>query len=110
MNNEEKILTMLEALTQGQTDLKNELEALAQGQADLKNDVAHINQEQARINVIIETEIRRNIKIIAEGHGALNKKLDDLKGLNEKVIELQTDTSVNKNAIRELYSLNRRQA
>ena len=89
MNNEEKILNMLEVLTQGQVELRQgqveanqRLNKLEQGQIDIK-------QEQSRTNMIIENEIRKNIKILAEGHGAMVSKLDDLKDIGEKVIELQ---------------------
>ena len=128
MNNEEKILNMLEVLTQGQVELRQgqvelrqgqveanqRLDKLEQGQVEanqrldkLEQGQIDIKQEQLRTNMIIENEIRKNIKILAEGHGAMVSKLDDLKDIGEKVIELQMETSVLKSATSDLYRQNK---
>jgi len=144
MNNEEKMLAMLETVIQGQTRMESDISELRQGQAvleretsristdqallrlqmdrldrnqatleqgqsrirtdiaELKSDVSDIKQEQARINIIIENDIKKSIVLLVEGHMSLVANLDRLCDLNEQVIELKTDTSALKSVTRDL--------
>ncbi len=101
MNNEEKIVSLLEtlvgkvdALEQGQQTLVTKVDALEQGQQQLEQGQQKLQQGQLRLELMIETEIRRDIRIIAENHLSLNQKLDDVKDLSREVLALQHDTAV----------------
>ena len=97
MNNEEKILTMLEALTKGQarmetdisdlktdvatlkTDvatLKTDVASLKIDNANLKTEIANIKKEQIRIDNIIENNLWDTIVQIADMQYTLNEKLE----------------------------------
>jgi len=85
MNNEDKIISMLETLT---------------------TNVIEIKQRVLNLEVTVENEVKRDIKIVAENHLTLNQKLDDIKGLNEKVLEIQNETTILKSITKDtLYDL-----
>jgi len=83
-------------LEQGQADLYSRFDKLEQGQSDLRTDIV-------AIKLIIESEINKDIRLLAEGYKALNDKLDKLSDLNEQVIKLKTDTAVLKSVAREAF-------
>jgi len=73
------------------TDLKSDVSGLKSDVADLKIDVSDLKETTKRhgndlrsIKVILENEIRPSIRIIAEGHLDLNRKMNDL-------IQMHTD-------------------
>ncbi len=76
-------------LKQDVTQLKQDVAQLKQDVAQLKQDVAQLNHRTTSIELTLETETNRNIKIIAEGHADLSRKLDDaLTVENEKELFL----------------------
>lgn len=76
-------------LKQDVTQLKQDVAHLKQDVAQLKQDVAQLNHRTTSIELTLETETNRNIKIIAEGHADLSRKLDDaLTVENEKELFL----------------------
>ena len=122
MSVEEKILSMLDGLItivdqmqKGQTRMESDISVLMQGQAELKSDVAelksdvaelksdvgNLKQEQTRINIIIENEMLRDIRILAEGHMYIISKHDKIDELDERVTKIETDTRALKFASRE---------
>ena len=108
MSVEEKILSMLDGLItivdqmqKGQTRMESDISVLMQGQAELKSDVGNLKQEQTRINIIIENEMLRDIRILAEGHMYIISKHDKIDELDERVTKIETDTRALKFASRE---------
>lgn len=77
MNNEEKILQMLEALTEKVGNLET-------GLKDVKHEVV-------KTNLTIENEIKPNIQIIKEGHQGLVEKLNNM---NEKIEDIEESVIV----------------
>ena len=66
------------------------------------DEIAGLMQEVKEIQLTLENETNRNIKLIAEGHLDLSRKLDDaLKVENEKELLLIRVTSL-ENEIRRL--------
>lgn len=66
------------------------------------NEIAGLKQEVKEIQLTLENETNRNIKLIAEGHLDLSRKLDDaLKVENEKELLLIRVTSL-ENEVRRL--------
>ena len=98
MNNDEKILSLLEnisgkvdRLEQGQAELKADVSRLEQGQTKLKADVSGIK-------ILLENEIEPNIRIIAEGHLDITRRLDHIQPIVEN---LEEDVSVIKVVVSE---------
>ncbi|MBP3617712.1 MAG: hypothetical protein J6J38_06715 [Lachnospiraceae bacterium] len=66
-------------------DLKVKVEVLREDVDDLKEDVSALKENVTGIQLTLENETNRNIRVVAEGHLDLNRKLDDaLKVENEK--------------------------
>ena len=93
MNNEEQILKMLCELAEGQAELKN-------NQKEIKDHVTRIEDRVTRVEITQETVVIPQIKLLAEGHGAI---IDHIKRLDSYPIqEMQDDISVLKSAVRAL--------
>lgn len=73
------------------TKLKAELKPI-------QNDIETIKNEQRRINLIIENEIRSDIKLLAENYMPAAKKYEREAA---KIEAMQADIDVMKNVIRE---------
>lgn len=71
--------------------LKSELEPI-------KSDIAEIKSEQTRINLIIENEIRTDIKLLAENYLPAAKRYE--KSI-AKIESIESDIDVMKSVIRE---------
>lgn len=64
----------------------------------LEDDIKSIKAEQRRINIIIENEIRSDIKLLAENYmPAANKYTKE----SEKIAAMQADIDILKNVVRE---------
>ena len=85
------------------TSMESDIKDLKQGQTSLENEVKDIKQKVSHIEVIIESEVKRDIRIVAENHLSLNQKLDELKDVNEKVLQLQSDTDALKNIAKNTF-------
>ena len=82
-------------------ELKTDVAELKTDVAGLKTDVADLNVRMTNVEMIIENEIRNDIKIIAEGHLDLNRKLDiaikdsrDRDNIKMRVKILEDDVTV----------------
>lgn len=126
MNNEEKILSMLEHLTTGVsglradvTELKSDVAVLKQDVAVLKQDVTELKADVAilketvaehserldeldarslRSAVLLETEVARDIHLIYEGQKALLEKMGTY-ATSERVDGLEGEVRVLKGAM-----------
>ncbi|MCI8543523.1 DUF5320 domain-containing protein [Acetatifactor aquisgranensis] len=69
--------------------IKGEVQAIKGEVQAIKEDVQELARRTTNIELTLENETNRNIKIIAEGHLDLSRKLDDaLKVENEKELLL----------------------
>lgn len=73
------------------TKLKDELKPI-------QDDIETIKNEQKRINIIIENEIRSDVKMLAENYMPAAKKYEKTTA---KIEAMQADIDVIKNVIRE---------
>lgn len=66
--------------------------------APLKQDIQTIKDEQTRINLIIENEIRHDIKLLAENYLPSAKRYERE---TEKIISMQEDINLLKEVVKE---------
>jgi peptidoglycan hydrolase CwlO-like protein len=67
------------------SSMNNEIASMNNEITDIKINVSSMNNEINSIKLTLENETNRNIKIIAEGHLDLSRKLDDaLKVTSER--------------------------
>lgn len=64
----------------------------------LKKDIEEIKQEQTRINIIIENDIKRDIKMLAENYLPAAKRFDSE---SDKIEALESDVSLLKKVVTE---------
>ncbi|MDE7312125.1 MAG: hypothetical protein K2N87_11000 [Eubacterium sp.] len=64
----------------------------------LENEIKSIQAEQHRIHIIIENEIRSDIKLLAENYMPAARKYDNETA---KIASMQADIDVLKNVVRE---------
>ncbi|MDR1531454.1 MAG: hypothetical protein LBS62_04595 [Clostridiales bacterium] len=111
MSNDEKILAILETLVMKVDRLEAGQAKLEAGQLQTNQRLDRLENDVSGIKILIENEIRPNIGIIAEGHLALNQKLDHLKDLDEKMEDLQIRVfaieEVTKNNLEDIKELKR---
>lgn len=88
MNNEEKILTLLEALTADVKDLKQGQAKLEAGQSQIKADVADLRQFQANTEVW-QKRTDEMLDTLIVNTGKLIMKTDSLEA---DIAEIQDDT------------------
>ena len=86
---------MLQAIYSDMQNMKNDMQ-------DMKTDIRDLKGRVSSIEMTIENETNRNIRIIAEGHADLCRKLDEaLKVENEKEL-LLVRTNIMENDIRKI--------
>ena len=78
MNNEEKILQLLERLTEK---------------------VEEIDQRSIRTQVLLETDITDRLQLLYEGHGMIADQMKELAGV-DRVAALQDDVAMMKDVIK----------
>ena len=92
MTDSEKMDLILQEITgmkKDVADLKEDMTDVKKDVADLKEELADVKKEVKDTKVHIENVTDNNIRIIAEGHTDLSRKLDDaLKVNNEKELLL----------------------
>ena len=77
--------TMKSDITTMQTDMT----AMQTDMTTMQTDMSHVKQKVTSLELTLENETNRNIRIIAEGHLDLSRKFDDaLKVENEKELLL----------------------
>ena len=78
------------------------LKAIYLDMQDMKTDIRDLKSRVSGIEMTLENETNRNIRIIAEGHADLCRKLDEaLKVENEKEL-LLVRTNIMENDIRKI--------
>lgn len=78
------------------------LQAIYLDMQDMKTDIRDLKSRVSDIEMTLENETNRNIRIIAEGHADLCRKLDEaLKVENEKEL-LLVRTNIMENDIRKI--------
>lgn len=78
------------------------LQAIYLDMQDIKTDIQDLKGRVSSIEMTLENETNRNIRIIAEGHADLCRKLDEaLKVENEKEL-LLVRTNIMENDIRKI--------
>lgn len=86
---------MLQAIYLDMQDMKTDIQ-------DMKTDIRDLKSRVSSIEMTLENETNRNIRIIAEGHADLCRKLDEaLKVENEKEL-LLVRTNIMENDIRKI--------
>lgn len=66
--------------------LKDDVQKLKSDVDELKGDVQELKTRVTKIELMMESEVSRNIKVIAEGHLTFTKQLQDL---TQVIIEVQ---------------------
>ncbi len=78
------------------------LQAIYLDMQDMKTDIRDLKSRVSSIEMTLENETNRNIRIIAEGHADLSRKLDEaLKVESEKELFL-VRTNIMENDIRKI--------
>ena len=84
MNNEEKILSMLESMANDMGDMKTDIN-------DMKGRLATIEKNELKTNLIIENEIKHNIQLLAEGQKGL---VDRLWNIPNEIEDIKESVSI----------------
>lgn len=106
MNNEERILALLEEMRTDITELKAGQAKLEAGQEAmsgrldrLEEHLDEVDSRSQRTAVILENDVARNIRLLFEGHEAIMEKLDTLAS-KDRVEVLESDVSLLKDAVK----------
>lgn len=103
--------TLQQIISEMRLIVKEEVGTLSKEVNSLKEDINKLNQKVDNLQITIENEVRPNIKIIAEGHTALNEKLDTLKDIDKKVNVIHEDITILKSITKDnLYDIKALQA
>ena len=93
---------MLQAIYLDMQDMKTDIQDMKTDMQDIKTDIRDLKSRVSSIEMTLENETNRNIRIIAEGHADLCRKLDEaLKVENEKEL-LVVRTNIMENDIRKI--------
>ena len=75
-------------------ELKSEVGELKSDMEDLKTRVDQNTTELRELRAIVETDLRHNIQVIAEGHGFQTEKYNDIQKVVEQVRARQELTEI----------------
>lgn len=93
---------MLQAIYSDMQNMKNDMQEMKTDMQGMKTDIQDLRGRVSGIEMTLENETNRNIRIIAEGHADLCRKLDEaLKVENEKEL-LLVRTNIMENDIRKI--------
>lgn len=93
---------MLQAIYSDMQNMKNDMQEMKTDMQDIKTDIRDLKSRVSSIEMTLENETNRNIRIIAEGHADLSRKLDEaLKVESEKEL-LLVRTNIMENDIRKI--------
>ena len=93
---------MLQAIYSDMQNMKNDMQEMKTDMQGMKTDIQDLRGRVSDIEMTLENETNRNIRIIAEGHADLCRKLDEaLKVENEKEL-LLVRTNIMENDIRKI--------
>lgn len=93
---------MLQAIYSDMQNMKNDMQEMKTDMQGMKTDIQDLRGRVSGIEMTLENETNRNIRIIAEGHADLSRKLDEaLKVESEKEL-LLVRTNIMENDIRKI--------
>ena len=93
---------MLQAIYSDMQNMKNDMQEMKTDMRGMKTDIRDLKGRVSGIEMTLENETNRNIRIIEEGHADLCRKLDEaLKVENEKEL-LLVRTNIMENDIRKI--------
>ncbi len=92
---------MFESLMMEIKGVKGDVSGLKQDVSSLKQTVDRLDEKVTRIDVTIENEIRPNIKLLAEGQETINRKLDGLADVPERLENLEIHVGAMSPAVHE---------
>lgn len=112
MNNEEKILSILEqvleeqkamradigGLQDGQQSMRTEISNLQDGQQSMRDEMSDMRAELTRVAMTQENVVLPRLDLLAEGHVTISEQIKSLSVIDE----LKNDVSVLKLAVRTL--------
>ena len=73
----QNVKTEMQGMKAEMQDMKADIQNVKTEMQDMKSDLQEVKQKAARIELVIENEIRVNIKRVAEGHLDLSRNLHD---------------------------------
>lgn len=92
MNNEEKILAMLEAMQSDIVGVKSDM-------VGVKEKLGELDERSQRTAILLETEVDRKLNLLYEGHGIIMESLDQLAS-KDRVEALESDVALLKDAVK----------
>lgn len=95
---DEKLDEKLEPIKEDISGLKEDVSNLKEDVSCLKEDVARLDARQTKMELIIENEIRPDIKLLAENYVPAAKMYREQA---DKIEAMQTDIALMKSVIRE---------
>ena len=105
MNNEDKILKMLEQVIDEQkamrtemSDMRTEIGDLQAGQQSMRTEMSDMRTELTRVAMTQENVVLPRLDLLAEGHVTISEQIKSLSVIDE----LKSDVSVLKLAVRTL--------
>lgn len=78
------------------------LQAIYLDMQDMKTDIRDLKSRVSGIEMTLENETNRNIRIIAEGHADLSRKLDEALRVESEKELLLVRTNIMENDIRKI--------
>lgn len=98
MNNEEKILGILERIDQRLVSVESGMSEMKSDISGLKTDMSEVKQRVRSIEVTQETTVATRLQLLAEGQTTIQNQIRSLSVIDQ----LQDDVSTLKNAVRYL--------
>lgn len=93
---------LLQAIYNDVKELKNDVTELKGDVTELKGDVAELKKRMSSVELTLENETNRNIRLVAEGHLDLSRKLDDALRVETEKEMLLIRVNVMENEIRKI--------
>ena len=101
-NDMQEMKTDMQNMKADMQNMKSDMKEMKTDMQGMKTDIRDLKGRVSSIEMTIENETNRNIRIIAEGHADLCRKLDEaLKVENEKEL-LLVRTNIMENDIRKI--------
>ena len=98
MNNEDKILKMLEQVIDEQKAMRTELSGIQSEQKAMRTEMSDMRTELTRVAMMQENVVLPRLDLLAEGHVTISEQIKSLSVIDE----LKNDVSVLKLAVRTL--------
>lgn len=101
-NDMQEMKTDMQGMKTDMQNMKSDMKEMKTDMQGMKTDIQDLRGRVSGIEMTLENETNRNIRIIAEGHADLCRKLDEaLKVENEKEL-LLVRTNIMENDIRKI--------